>query len=203
MYKLISSNNMTMTSREIAELVESRHDKVKQSIDRLVEKGVISQPPMGDGAKSANGTVEKIYVFSGEQGKLDSITVVAQLSPQFTAALVKRWHELESSRTAISTDPLIAYLQALQIVRQQQIDHDHRLTLLEAKTITRDESYFTAAGFCNLKGIKLDRAGMAMVGKMASSYSRDNNLKVGKVYDSRYGEVNEYHVSALQHAVEA
>lgn len=71
MHQLISSNNMTMTSREIAELVESRHDKVKQSIDRLVEKGVISQPPMGDGAKSANGTVEKIYVFSGEQGKLN------------------------------------------------------------------------------------------------------------------------------------
>lgn len=201
MHQLITSTNMTMNSREIAELVESRHDDVKRSIERLANKGVFQLPPMAE-ISTATKPVQ-VYVFSGEQGKLDSITVVAQLSPQFTAALVKRWHELESSRTAISTDPLIASLQALQIVRQQQIDHDHRLTLLEAKTITRDESYFTAAGFCNLKGIKLDRAGMAMIGKMASSFSRDNNLKVGKVYDSRYGEVNEYHVSALQHAVEA
>lgn len=201
MHQLITSTNMTMNSREIAELVESRHDDVKRSIERLANKGVFQLPPMAE-ISTATKPVQ-VYVFSGEQGKLDSITVVAQLSPQFTAALVKRWHELESSRTAISTDPLIASLQALQIVRQQQIDHDHRLTLLEAKTITRDESYFTAAGFCNLKGIKLYRAGMAMIGKMASSFSRDNNLKVGKVYDSRYGEVNEYHVSALQHAVEA
>lgn len=203
MHQLITSTKMTMTSREIAELVEKRHDNIKRTIETLANSNVISYPQIEDGAKSANGTIEKVYVFTGEQGKLDSITVVAQLSPQFTAALVKRWHELETRQPAISSDPLIASLQALQVVRQQQIDHDHRLTLLEAKTITRDESYFTAAGFCNLKGIKLDRAGMAMVGKMASSYSRDNNLKVGKVYDSRYGEVNEYHVSALQHAVEA
>ena len=37
-----------ITSREIAELVESRHDKVKQSIDRLVERRVIVQPPTAD-----------------------------------------------------------------------------------------------------------------------------------------------------------
>jgi phage regulator Rha-like protein len=38
----------TMSSREIAELVESRHDDVKRSIDRLVERGIIVQPPMAD-----------------------------------------------------------------------------------------------------------------------------------------------------------
>ena len=31
----------TMTSREIAELVDSRHDSVKRAIERLVEKGAI------------------------------------------------------------------------------------------------------------------------------------------------------------------
>lgn len=36
------------------------------------------------------------YVFSGEQGKRDSIIVVAQLSPEFTARLVDRWQELEA-----------------------------------------------------------------------------------------------------------
>ena len=111
--------------------------------------------------------------------------------------------ECEKKSSQLPTDPILAQLQILTAMRQDVISHDQRLAILEAKTTTRDESYFTAAGFCNLKGIKLDRAGMAMIGKMASSFSRDNNLKVGKVYDSRYGEVNEYHVSALQHAVEA
>ena len=39
----------TMTSREIAELVESRHDTVKICIDRLAAKGVISEPSMTGG----------------------------------------------------------------------------------------------------------------------------------------------------------
>ena len=53
---------------------------------------------MGDGEKSANNTTEKVYIFSGEQGKRDSIVVVAQLCPEFTARLVDRWQELESKQ---------------------------------------------------------------------------------------------------------
>ena len=48
---------LTMTSSEIAEVVDSRLDSVKRTVDRLVEKGVISQPPTVDGIKSANGVV--------------------------------------------------------------------------------------------------------------------------------------------------
>lgn len=46
MNELINSNAIKMTSIEIAELVGSRHDKVKQSIERLAVRGVIRNPPM-------------------------------------------------------------------------------------------------------------------------------------------------------------
>lgn len=85
----------TMTSREIAELLESRHDHVKTSIERLVKSGVISQPAMKDGEKSANGVVEKLYVIC----KRDTYVIVAQLSPAFTARLVDRWQELETKQS--------------------------------------------------------------------------------------------------------
>lgn len=88
-----------MTSREIAELVGSRHDKVKQSIERMAERGVIGLPPLGDYLDTL-GRKAKEYVFSGEEGKRDSIVVVAQLSPEFTARLVDRWAELETQRVA-------------------------------------------------------------------------------------------------------
>ena len=35
-----------MSSAEIAELVESRHDSVKRTIERLRDRGVIDVPPM-------------------------------------------------------------------------------------------------------------------------------------------------------------
>ena len=65
MMQLINNQSMTMSSREIADLVGARHDSVKRTIERLSD-GVISQPPLVDGEKSANGVVEKLFVFSGE-----------------------------------------------------------------------------------------------------------------------------------------
>ena len=52
----------TMSSKQIADVVNSRHDSVKRTIERLVEKGVISQPPLVGGEKSVNGVVEKLYI---------------------------------------------------------------------------------------------------------------------------------------------
>lgn len=95
---LTSNTAQSMTSQQIAELVGSRHDTVKKSIERIAERGVITLPPLTETSfKDAIGKTQRstAYIFSGEQGRLDSIIVVAQLSPEFTAALVKRWDELE------------------------------------------------------------------------------------------------------------
>lgn len=94
------NSEQSMTSLDISELVQSRHDVVKKSIERLVADKAIIQPPMVDEQSTdamGRNRIIQVYVFSGEQGKLDSITVVAQLSPRFTAAIVKRWYELESN----------------------------------------------------------------------------------------------------------
>ncbi|MFA8515755.1 phage antirepressor KilAC domain-containing protein [Xanthomonas campestris] len=104
----IAGDAPAITSRDIAELVDSRHDKVKQSIERLVQRGVIVQPPLGDEPSTdamGRSRPTQVYVFAGIQGKRDSIVVVAQLSPEFTARLVDRWQELER-RVAAPTDPL-------------------------------------------------------------------------------------------------
>lgn len=90
---LIIQNNLTMSSFEIAELVQKRHDNVKRTIEALVHKGVIASPQIEE--KPTDGRSATVFIFSGEQGKRDSIVVVAQLSPEFTAALVDRWQELE------------------------------------------------------------------------------------------------------------
>lgn len=86
-------NAITMSSQEIAELLESRHDKVKQSIERLRDKGLITFTPMGETSKMPNGGEKNIIVY--HVNKRDSYVVVAQLSPEFTAKLVDRWMHLE------------------------------------------------------------------------------------------------------------
>ncbi|EFK2663398.1 DNA-binding protein [Escherichia coli] len=104
MNELINSSIIKMTSIEIAELVGSRPDNVKISIERLAESGVIQLPALQVFEKINNLGLRRsveAYVFEGEQGKRDSIIVVAQLSPEFTARLVDRWRELEGATAKI------------------------------------------------------------------------------------------------------
>ncbi len=100
---LIDPNiEMTMTSKEISELVESRHDDVKRSIERLAQRGVITLPPLAEVSNSGAGP-KSISVY--HIGKRDSYVIVAQLSPEFTARLVDRWQELEAATTQKLTLP--------------------------------------------------------------------------------------------------
>lgn len=127
----IFNDKASMTSVEIAELVGSRHDKVKQSIERLAERRIIQLPPMGI-SENINGLgltqKSKHYLFEGERGKRDSTIVVAQLCPEFTARLVDRWRELEEQiRKPMSEIEMVAAM-ALEAVRQQK-----RITQVEEK----------------------------------------------------------------------
>ncbi|MCT4705867.1 phage antirepressor KilAC domain-containing protein [Enterobacteriaceae bacterium H16N7] len=90
----VNDHPLVMTSNDIAELVEKRHDNVKRTIESLIERGTIASPHIEE--KPTAGRPVSVYVFEGEQGKRDSIIIVAQLSPEFTARLVDRWQELES-----------------------------------------------------------------------------------------------------------
>lgn len=118
------STKASMTSKEIAELVGAREDNVKRTIERLTNSGVISQPPMEDGIKSANGVIPKHYVFSGEKGKRDSIIVVAQLYPEFTARLVDRWKELEDERVKPKSQAeIIAAMALANLESERRISH--------------------------------------------------------------------------------
>jgi phage antirepressor YoqD-like protein len=119
----IGSAAKTMSSREIAELVDSRHDSVKRTIDRCAESGVIVQPPLVDGAKAANGITEKLYLLD----KRSSLIVVAQLCPEFTARIVDRWQELEG-QVAAPAKVELSTLQILDLARESELG---RLAALE------------------------------------------------------------------------
>lgn len=127
----IFNDKASMTSVEIAELVGSQHSDVKRSIERLVAKNIIRKPPMAVSEKINNLGFKvqyEHYLFEGEQGKRDSIIVVAQFCPEFTARLVDRWRELEEQvRKPMSEIEMVAAM-ALEAVRQQK-----RLDKMEEK----------------------------------------------------------------------
>ena len=115
----IAQMPLTMSSREIADLVNSRHDDVKRSIDRLVERGVIVQPPLADEqGTDALGRPRTTQVY--RIGKRDSYVIVAQLSPEFTARLVDRWQELEAAQPVRLPTTAEAFAHVFQMVADQE-----------------------------------------------------------------------------------
>lgn len=121
-----NSSVLTMSSREIADLVESRHDSVKRTIERLQDKGLIQLTPMVE-VKNHLGQVVTEYQLI----KRDTYVVVAQLSPEFTARLVDRWQELENKQMpqipqTLSEALRLAADQAEQIERQNLLIEQQR-----------------------------------------------------------------------------
>ncbi|WP_434626222.1 Rha family transcriptional regulator [Pseudomonas sp. Z1-29] len=156
--KFQGGDAVTMSSREIADLVGSRHDKVKQSIDRLAERGVIVQPPVGDEQSSdslGRPRTEAVYHVC----KRDSFVVVAQLCPEFTAVLVDRWQALEEQAARPMTQAEITAANAnhLVAVERQQREQQVALERIETRVANVEQVRYLdsrPAGFESMTSIR-------------------------------------------------
>ncbi|PHN28944.1 Rha family transcriptional regulator [Pseudomonas sp. ICMP 561] len=154
----------TMSSQEIADLVGSRHDKVKQSIERLAERGAIQLPPMG---VVRNHLGQSVSVF--QVSKRDSFIVVAQLSPEFTAALVDRWQELEQQ---VAQPRELSTLEILQLALESEkarvlltIQVDQQATKIHSLENLFKEG-MTHTQFCKgLNGVNVMQVGKYLEGR--------------------------------------
>lgn len=136
--ELSTTAKPTMSSREIAELTGKEHKNVLRVIRDLVSGGILAAQiePL---KFEYRGQLFDYYELS----KRDSLVLVARLSPEFTAAVVDRWQELESL-TQLPTDYLSA-LKALTAEVEQRQKIEHQLAIAAPKVQFVD-SYVNATG---------------------------------------------------------
>ena len=168
--KFQGGDAVTMSSREIADLVGSRHDKVKQSIERLAAridntgKPVIDLPPLGEYLDSLGRPATEYLV-----NKRDSFVVVAQLCPEFTAALVDRWQALEEQAARPMTQAEITAANANHLVaverqqREQQVALDRIERRVEdlSQTVVWDHCPQNCQSLTRVKETMLARHGLS------------------------------------------
>ncbi|HBE9082226.1 Rha family transcriptional regulator [Serratia fonticola] len=157
------NNKPSMTSVEIADLVKSRHADVKRSIERLVNAGVIRKPATAFAERINNlgFTVEdEHYVFEDEQGKRDSIVVVAQLCPEFTANLVDRWRELEEERRRPKSQAeIVAAMAMANLEQERRLNHVEDQVVAVTETIENIKRGSVPAGWSGYSVLKI-KSGM-------------------------------------------
>lgn len=191
--------SLTMSSLEIAELVESRHDVVKLSMERLAERGVISLSPAAEVKIQRERREETTQVYN--VGKRDSYVVVAQLSPEFTGRLVDRWQELEDKNTKPMTIAE-AVISSMQLI----VEQEKRVALLETRTtateiaiarLTGESSYMAILAWAKGNGLVVARSKASRMGKLATTHCKLKGIEVGTVHDERYGLINTYPEAVL------
>ena len=103
---ILKQTAQTMSSREIAQLCQKPHDNVLKLIRSLIDGGIVKSTTPHQYMHPQNGQWYTEFLSD----KRDSLVVVARLSPEFTAAVIDRWQELETQNNALPNfaDPVQA-----------------------------------------------------------------------------------------------
>ena len=216
MQNLINATpSQTMTSRQIAEVVNSRHADVMRAVDRLIEKSVIQGYAPTAYTHPQNGQTYYEYHIN----ERDSYIIVAQLCPEYTAKLVDYWMATKSQSQAITfdiTNPA-HLLQAIEVQARLNIqlaaERDHAIATKAQIGSQREATAMATASAAVRKanaieaklGRCISRASILAVQNATGAsygwhplkaYCTKNNLPQVKAHDERWGKVNTYPAEA-------
>lgn len=210
---MLTTEKLTMSSKEISELLESRHDNVKTAIERLSHKGIITFTAMQE--KPTGGRPAVSYHVN----ERDSYVVVAQLSPEFTARIVDRWQELEKKQPALPdfNNPVEAARAWADRVEAEQLAISQRDAAIATKAEIGQRREATAMNtasqavkkankleieldkskeYCTIKRMEMLCHGQKFKWRELKSTSIELELPPIDVFDANYGTVKAYHKAA-------
>lgn len=189
------SVEMTMGTKEIADLLGKQHHHIKASADYLVSKGVIHGGVALTETPYINEQNKQTYT-EYRLNKRDSLVLVAQNCPELTAAIVDRWQELEAlQKPQIPQTYAAALLEAgrlaLELEQSQQ-----QLALVAPKADVFDkvierENLLNAtqvAQQVGMSAVKMNKQLDAIGGIYSKSVKRGRTFCHGWV-ESGYGEM--------------
>lgn len=193
-----------LNSREVAEMVGKDHAHLIRDIRNYID--LLSETNFGsaeyfkeDCYADAQGKTRICYLISKKGCEFIAHKLTGQKGAEFTAKYIERFHEMQ----AVLKNP-ISELEALRSVIDKMIEQErqvqnlsNRMDLIEARTTTSPNEYFTIAGFASIRKQRVDVNRANLLGRKAANLSRRLGYDIGKVSDPRFGVVNTYHVDIL------
>lgn len=193
-----------LNSREVAEMVEKNHADLMRDIRRYTEYLGESKIALAEYFKEstytdAQGKERECYLISKKGCEFIAHKMTGQKGAIFTAKYIERFHEMQDALQKPMTQLEIMQMSINQLVEQERRmnELESRLDMIEAKSQTVPNEYFTIAGFATIRKQKVDITLANLLGRKASKLSREYGYEIGKVSDPRYGTVNTYHVDIL------
>lgn len=200
----IFTKEKTISSLEVAEMVEKKHYNLIRDIKGYVEelnelKIEVVEFFRENMYKDGKGEKRPCYDITKKGCEFIAHKLTGIKGTKFTALYINRFHEMEEQlKPKSSAEMLLMYAQQFYEQEQRLQSVEHNVKQLEAKITTHDENYYTIAGYASLRGIRVDVNRANMYGRKASKLSKEYGYDVAKTQDPRFGTVNMYHVDILK-----
>lgn len=152
----LEGTSLTMSSREIAELVDARHNDVVATIDRLFAKGLL-RSSRETRREATGGRPIDVYDLC----ERDTHLVVAGYSDEHRARVIDRWQELERRQTQPRLPAVPqSFAQALRLAAEQQ----EQIELQQAALAAARPKVVYAEAMLNADGTVLVRDAAKTIG---------------------------------------
>ncbi|EJD6391805.1 phage antirepressor KilAC domain-containing protein [Proteus mirabilis] len=116
---LVNSGELTMSSREIADLTGKRHDNVMRDIrNMLSDLGVLLKTEEAEEINNLGMSVKQKYYLLNKE---ECLCLISGYSIKLRMAIIKRWQELESQKSFIPQTLPEALRLAADLAEQKQI----------------------------------------------------------------------------------
>ena len=186
---VIANAAMTMTLKEITDLLDVRHDKAMLKVAAMTESPDFGTVSILDIVYNDKGQTTKTYQLNKRQ----SIAVSARLNTALLMRIIDRWQELENqSKPSLPT----TYIAALEALIASEKAKELALLQVDELQVELDES----KAYCTIKRFafynKIDWRDLSWK-KLKAAHIRITGEDVHKIFDANFPEgVNAYHKEA-------
>ena len=188
--------NPLFLAKDVAKWIDYDKDKVGQMLNTVDDEEKITLPIY------YSGQVRNMW-FLTEDGLYEVLM-------QSRKPAAKQWKKkvkeiLKKIRKTGTYNKQLTPAQQLLAQAQMLVDMENRMNDMEQdikrlednqrRTITSNQ--FTVIGYANMKGIRPNEYNSSVIGRKATKISKERNLQIGKVVDSKYGLINTYNEEVL------
>lgn len=212
--KIVTGNNLTMSSREIAELTGKDHDNVRRDIKNLAEELSLSFEEKTEA--STGGRPSVVFMLP----KRESLILVSGYNVQMRAAIIDRWQELESQHSS-NVIPMPNFSNPAEAARAWAAEYEARQLAEQTKAWIGERREATAMNtasqavkranrleaqldrskqYATVKRMEMIYHGQSFNWRHLKSIGNEMGIEPIDVFDANYGTVKAYHADVWAEA---
>ena len=220
------NDRVLTTSLKVAEIFGKVHAKVMRDIENLYCSKDFTVANFGKRTfTTEQGNEYPMYEMTKDGFTFLVMGYTGKKAAAFKEAYINRFNEMEAElrKKDNPTELLMASAKAY-LDQRERIDQIEQRTNSQGQHIgtlfgkffemyadveilkqkmTTDTHYFTVAGYCSYRGIRITSQTASRLGRRASKMCKSRKLPIEQLADKRYGKVNAYPYEVLKEIIPA